>query len=673
VTRRPRAHQIEDRSRLAFGRVLPAQWVMERVAHDYGLDVRVEIFTDDGRATGQMFFAQLKSTDKLPTRNGLSVRVKPDHLAYWNSMAVPTMLVVWVAPTDELFWRWTHRHHPWPRTHTPQMESFRFTAVDRWQPGDEADVRLGIAFAQKARSGGLRAPVDVRFEDYRRDPLTPADRGAFVERWHARVDPSIAVPARRTHAAQAVVQLGYVALQVQLGRAIVSLGHVDDRKLSVEQLVEEVAAMLGLTLSAGGNVDMGLALIAAHGPHSRLLAVGIASGELPGISSFLTAIAESRRFGVAMDLVEAWAATKDELFTDAAMRLLLLLELRRPKIPVGDHARLLSLLDRIVPEHKVVFGIELRLRLADDLARAGRVADALDQYDLMLGKPPCFDVLGDDALARLAEIQGLDGRHLAAAHTLAALVHRHPKDDEWRLRYGWAMANDGNYGIATVALSSVTAQPLMGVAWARYLTAGLAMEACAGAQQTRQPAGAEALSRSLATPDDPKLALELFRKAAMQDALERNTWRLYFLAAQREEEHLPFGAIGTVPLAVLVWDDPEWWALVAEKCLRGGHATAFLRTIECALYAVGDALLNTITDGGSMASPEHSSLPGFVRGIAELRSAGQVLHVRDEPFKVGVRDAIAISTAPEGFRQFPEPPPLEHWCPPPSAWNDHDS
>jgi hypothetical protein len=101
----------------------------------------------------------------------------------------------------------------------------------------------------------------VRFEDHRQRQLTHADRSVFAERWQARVGASIVAPARGTHPGQAVIQLGYAGVQVQVGRGIVSLGLTDGHEppeLSVDELVDEAATMLGLVLCNGANADMSL-------------------------------------------------------------------------------------------------------------------------------------------------------------------------------------------------------------------------------------------------------------------------------------------------------------------------------------------------------------------------------------------------------------------------------
>ena len=64
---RSRSHVIEEESRRAFNRAIPAEWVVRPQNPDYGLDKQVQIFKDN-QATPFFFFVQLKSSDTVGVR-----------------------------------------------------------------------------------------------------------------------------------------------------------------------------------------------------------------------------------------------------------------------------------------------------------------------------------------------------------------------------------------------------------------------------------------------------------------------------------------------------------------------------------------------------------------------------------------------------------------------------
>ena len=73
MPQRPREHQLETESRLAFHTALPSAWVLRNLTDDYGIDAEVELFDAKGFATGERFLVQLKATDETDETRALKV------------------------------------------------------------------------------------------------------------------------------------------------------------------------------------------------------------------------------------------------------------------------------------------------------------------------------------------------------------------------------------------------------------------------------------------------------------------------------------------------------------------------------------------------------------------------------------------------------------------------
>lgn len=106
MTRRPRSHQLETESRIAFSAVLPSCWIFRDLTPDYGLDGIVEIFDDEGQATGHMFFVQLKATDEIKLDKALVISMMNRTIDYYSTLMLPVLLVVFRAPMHKLYARW---------------------------------------------------------------------------------------------------------------------------------------------------------------------------------------------------------------------------------------------------------------------------------------------------------------------------------------------------------------------------------------------------------------------------------------------------------------------------------------------------------------------------------------------------------------------------------------
>jgi hypothetical protein len=114
MPKRPRSHQIEQNSRIAFEAVLPDHFIYRRKEDDYGLDGEVEVFdavTDE--ATGALFYVQLKATDKTRLKTALSARIEPTTANYYRSLPLPTLMVRYLTVSNRLFVRWFHQFDPY--------------------------------------------------------------------------------------------------------------------------------------------------------------------------------------------------------------------------------------------------------------------------------------------------------------------------------------------------------------------------------------------------------------------------------------------------------------------------------------------------------------------------------------------------------------------------------
>ncbi len=90
-------HQIEDASRRRFDTLLPDAWMSRPKVSDYGTDLEVEIFEEDGSATGLMFYVQLRGTDDPEKET--TTRLSINQLHYFHQLDIPTLLVRFCRPS----------------------------------------------------------------------------------------------------------------------------------------------------------------------------------------------------------------------------------------------------------------------------------------------------------------------------------------------------------------------------------------------------------------------------------------------------------------------------------------------------------------------------------------------------------------------------------------------
>lgn len=101
---RPRSHRLEDISISRFTALLPEAWVVRRKDQDYGVDLEVEIFEEDGRSTGLIFLVQLRATDDA--KKAAKIRLDVAQVEYFQSLSLPTIVVRYCDGPSSFFWQW---------------------------------------------------------------------------------------------------------------------------------------------------------------------------------------------------------------------------------------------------------------------------------------------------------------------------------------------------------------------------------------------------------------------------------------------------------------------------------------------------------------------------------------------------------------------------------------
>jgi hypothetical protein len=106
--RRTRGHVIADLSvNHVERRVLLCGFTVERVRHDYGIDLNLFTFSPRGEPESAPILLQLKATDHVQwaaSGQFLSLRVEKADLLNWIDQALPVILVVYDAVADKAYW-----------------------------------------------------------------------------------------------------------------------------------------------------------------------------------------------------------------------------------------------------------------------------------------------------------------------------------------------------------------------------------------------------------------------------------------------------------------------------------------------------------------------------------------------------------------------------------------
>ena len=161
MPKRPRQHQLEDQSRLAFRAALPSQWVFRDSLPDYGTDGEVEIFDKIGVSTGLRFLVQLKATDEPDLDRALAVSLRLDTCCYYHSLDLPVLIVRYHAAARKLYTKWFHTFDPYYGRKARRTITSRLTPQDEWT--DETPERLNSDLKVRRQIRSPQIDLPVRF------------------------------------------------------------------------------------------------------------------------------------------------------------------------------------------------------------------------------------------------------------------------------------------------------------------------------------------------------------------------------------------------------------------------------------------------------------------------------------------------------------------------------
>lgn len=223
-------------------------WAFEPSAQDYGLDGKVEAFEGE-RATGVIFFVQLKATDETDLRKALTYSAEFDHLRYWASIGTPVLLVRYVAATRQTFVRWVSAFEE-PRDAAPDQK----TVTLHFTGADELTETAGFE----------RLTEGLRLHRWLNAPVMRFKLGV-------RVDLSDNLPHRRELLAEFAT-----AFRASPDFYPVGSGHVFQLRVLPSQVVVEVPHVYRRAVPLPAPLD---AEAAAHLPYDAFAFIGLALGD----------------------------------------------------------------------------------------------------------------------------------------------------------------------------------------------------------------------------------------------------------------------------------------------------------------------------------------------------------------------------------------------------------
>jgi len=571
VTTRSRSHELETESRLAFESRLPG-WVYRPLDRpDYGLDGIVEIFNDERHTTGKLFYVLLKATDEASTKRALAIRFKTTTLNYYDSLKMPVLIVLWQAPLQRLYVRWSHartRELAWsdppprqavvPVTRTVRLDS----ELDLWNEATSQALLAQLDAFDLYVLGELKFPLSLWVK--RKGDLVAPEVTFELRVLLSETDATALISVK-----QGLPPAGAIFIELGADRAVTSFGDAVTVTLHHGSRVPTAADLLTCVAIALARIRQpAMAAVLA----GKVAAESGVVRDLESISMLGTCFILSHRIGEGLRLAEEWAGqaareptraaevllavTMDALSALGAEDILALEKFVRRRLAIAEPA---SDQPELVKRH---------LQLADLLGQQGRCTEALEHYELARR-------LDEGQEHRSAWWRCYAGMLFESERfSEAAVAYRRSLElgeEDVRPLLADATFFEGNYGEAHDLWDQYLGarSPSRGDAeWRLRSRVAIFITNRVCATQVRQPAEAKRLAaEALLSDKRGTVFFGLSWRAIVADACMPVPWfnlGVWFSESGREEEAF----LSFLVAAVLARSDGEAWANAAALCLR---------------------------------------------------------------------------------------------------------
>lgn len=165
MPKRTRQHELETESRIRFSSVIPNNWLFRDISPDYGIDGIVEVFEENGNASGGIFLIQLKATDEEKIERALHVVLKTDSGKYYANILLPVLIVLFHSKSNNIFARFFDKKMKIPNNQ--KTFTFILSEKDLWDNNLIEMANKQLSWNKSAMDMGLREKLIDEYYKYK--------------------------------------------------------------------------------------------------------------------------------------------------------------------------------------------------------------------------------------------------------------------------------------------------------------------------------------------------------------------------------------------------------------------------------------------------------------------------------------------------------------------------
>lgn len=274
MTKRIKQHQLEDLSRNKFGLAIPQKWVFRDKDKDYGIDGEVEIFNSKERATGLVFWVQLKATASKQQRAIKGIDLSLETIKYYKRLDLPVLIARYSEVEDKFYVKWATQIDPFYAKDGAKTMRVAFADTDVLDEGKVVEIERYLQQLRAIRSGAIKLPINVSL--------------SFGTKSICGIPPSLLLPKIRSQIPEFkdIIRLGVgdegILAEAHIDESTLKVGLLDiagctfhsvdlmDRATLPIDLIKDICLSLSVALSQLGYSDLAARIVFSGDLKNRL-------------------------------------------------------------------------------------------------------------------------------------------------------------------------------------------------------------------------------------------------------------------------------------------------------------------------------------------------------------------------------------------------------------------
>ncbi len=274
MTKRIKQHQLEDLSRNKFALCIPKRWVFRDKDKDYGIDGEVEIFNSDERASGLVFWVQLKATSSAQKRTITGFDLSLETIKYYKRLELPVLIARYSEYEDKFYVKWAGEIDTFYARNDAKTMRVSFSEADIFDEEKAGKLNKYLTKRRAIKSGCVKLPIDIEVS-LGNKPVCGVAPSILMSRTRSKINSfsSILKLVSDENSLSASVSIDENTLKVGFldvaGCTYHSVDLMESSSLA-EDLIKDISLALSLSLSQIGYSDLAARIVFSHDLHHRL-------------------------------------------------------------------------------------------------------------------------------------------------------------------------------------------------------------------------------------------------------------------------------------------------------------------------------------------------------------------------------------------------------------------